>query len=951
MIEDDPSLLVFGQFRLSRARKSLVNEAGIVPLGSRAFDLLTVLVERAGRVVTTDELGLLVWPNTIVEASSIRVHVAAVRRALGDGRGGARFVINIPGRGYSFVAAVRTSSDDALRERASEQDAIDPSGVGPEQPPGRSIRLIGREGLGARIVRSLPERRFLTLVGPGGVGKTALAVEIAANLAPNFEDGVVFVDLSLVREAAEAPAAIAARLGISSQSADSEQLLGTLLRRKHLLLVLDSCEHVAAIVGPLVQRQLLVSPHLRVLATSREPLGVVSETLFRLPGLEVPPPAGSSTREDALRHGSVQLFVERARASSGSFPLSDDEAPIVGDICRWLGGNPLAIELVAARTDVYGVSELATMLDTRLLQSPQARRTALPRHRTLGAMLDWSYRLLSLDEQRVLRRLAVFRSSFSMQSAMQIAADETLAPGEVAAIILKLATKSLVLSDVRTGVARYELAGLTRTYAYEKFLESADHDVTRRRHASHMLEVLDQAQANWPTADRVEWSAVYGPLMEDILSALEFALDDSSLRGFSMDLLATAAMLGVRFSRLGDVEPLIKRALGDAEGSDPSNDARQMRLRASLMFVLDAQYGTSSWLAEEVGQAKKLGAGQGGAWLQIDTQIVTFIRSWVGGDYAEMLRIGDHLSDVAQGSGEPLAKTVASRIHSQARHFSGDHDRARVQCERVLNGVARRGPLRSITGTTDFRVSMSIVLSRIHWLQGRSDLAAKVADEAVECAKFEQPQSLCLSLAFAACPVAFWTGNVDKARVLIELLREQASDHSLRGVWLPWAQALGELLDHRDDGRLGSASSQFVQSASRYGFLLVDHLYTIEPDLALVESFGLERGLSSSWCAPELRRLSGERLLRHDVGLDTELRAESQFRSAIALARTQNAVAWELRASTSLARLMQRQSRDDEAYKLLSAVYERIPQGRGTADLAAAKRVLITLDQSHRWVA
>jgi hypothetical protein len=460
-----------------------------------------------------------------------------------------------------------------------------------------------------------------------------------------------------------------------------------------------------------------------------------------------------------------------------------------------------------------------------------------------------------------------------------------------------------------------------------------------------MLEVLNQSQASWPTADRTEWTAAYAPLMEDVLSALEFALTEPGLRELATELLSAGAMLGVRFSRLLDFEALIKQALSAADSSGSDAD-RKMRLRASLNFMNLAQYGASTWLAEEVGQAKN----HGGVWLEIDTKIASFIRSWIIGDYAEMMRLGQHLVTVAIESDDPLASLVANRIQGQARHFSGDHELARRQCERVLSSPMRRGPLRSITGTTDFRVSMRIILARIHWLQGRADLARVVADEAIEYAKLEQPQSLCLSLAFAACPIALWSGDLDKARALVELLREQASDHSLRGIWLPWAQALGEMLDHRDDGRLGSASSQFVQSASKYGLLLVDHLYTIEPELAIVEGFGLERGLQASWCAPELQRLSGERTLRLASGRSAELSAEASFKSAIALARQQNAVAWELRASTSLAKLWQGQSRDDDAYQLLSGVYERIPQGRGTADIVAAKRVLTELDISLRSV-
>ena len=938
MTDIDRSVLAFGSFRLSRARKSLTSGSVHVQLGSRAFDLLTVLVERPGEVIGKDELTRLVWPDTVVEESSLRVHVATLRKALGDGKDGARLIINVSGRGYSFVAPVRLLAEDEGADERSVTDLFGDHGVR-NQLPGRLAQMVGRETALARLKQNLTERRFVTLVGPGGVGKTSVAIEVASSLAPSFEDGVVFVDLAIVEDAIDAPAAIAARLGVANRVVDSEPVLGTLLRRKRMLLVLDNCEHVASVVAPLLQRQLLVSPHLVVLATSREPLGVVSETLFRLHGLEVPSTDQSRTRDEAMRHESVQLFVQRARASSGSFPLSDEEAPFVGDICRWLAGNPLAIELVAARTDLYGVAELAAMLDSRLLQSPQARRTSLPRHRTLSAMLDWSYGLLSAPEQVILRRLAVFKTSFSLEAAKQVVAGETVVTSEVMGTILKLAAKSLVLSDVSTPVARYELAGLTRAYAYEKFLASEDSARTRDRHARYMLEMLNLSQLSWPTADKHAWMSSYGPLMDDVLAAIDFALTQPGLRDLGIDLLGTGMMLGVRFSRLDEFEALTKKALHTVQDAEPDRQ-RETRLRAILIYMLESQHGASDWLAEEVAKAKALGVDQADTWSQIDSQILQFIRSWAAGDYADMVARGQRFAEIAQASDDPIATLVADRVQSQAAHFNGDHDRARIQCERVMSHRVRRGPLNSITATTDFRISMRIVLARVHWMQGRAELAAAVADEAIEYAKFDEPQSLCLTLAFAACPIALWSGDLPKARRLVDLLREQASDHALGGLWLPWGQALGELLDHRDDGRLGSASSQFVHSASRHGLLLVDHLLTMEPELADLDAAGPQRGLESSWCAPELQRIAGERLLRHGSGLGIEVKAESCFQSAIALAKKQNAVAWELRAATSLAQLWQRQSRDSDAYRLLSAVCERIPQGRGTADLLRATSVL-----------
>lgn len=946
MVDIDRSVLAFGTFRLSRARKLLTDGAGPVPLGSRAFDLLAVLASRPGEVVTKDELTALVWPDTVVEESSLRVHVAALRRALGDGKGGARFVINAPGRGYSFVASVRVLADDDRPD--DPQDPVSLGGPGVHgHLPGRLTRLVGREAVTGRVMHNLAERRFVTLVGPGGIGKTAMAIDIAGTLAAEFEDGVVFVDLALVDDAVDAPAAISARLGISNRVVDAEPVLGTLLRGKHMLLVLDNCEHVSGVVAPLIQRQLLVSPRLHVLATSREPLGVVSETLHRLQGLDVPPPSPTLTRDEAMRHESVRLFVQRASASSGSFVLSDEDAPLVGDICRWLAGNPLAIELVAVRTDLYGLAELAAMLDTRLLRSRQARRTLLPRHRTLAAMLDWSYQLLSAQEQAVLCRLAVFRAGFSMESASQVAADALLEPGDVVDTILRLAAKSLVLSDVRSGAARYELSGLTRTYVYEKFLTSGDHVATRHRHARVMLEALDQSRKGWPTAHKGQWMASYGLLMDDVLAAIEFALSMPEHRDLGIDLLTAGMTLGVRFARFGEFEALTKQALRTVEDGSP-DPARELRLRAILIYLLESQHGASDRLADEVLKARRLGAEQGDTWIQIDTQVLEFIRSWAAGDYADMLAQGARFAAIAQASDDPIASQVADRVQAQASHFAGDHDRARLLCERVLSSPIRRGPLTSTTGTTDFGISMRIILARIHWIQGRAELAAAVADEAIECARLDEPQSLCLGLAFAACPIALWSGDLDKARKLIELLREQASDHSLRGFWLPWAQALGELLDHRDDGRLESASSEFIRSASQYGLLLVDHLFTVEPELAAAGALGQERGFEASWCAPELRRLAGERLLRLGPEAGGERAAEACFQSAVAMARKQNAMAWELRAATSLARLWQRQSRDHEAYRLLAAVYERMPQGRGTADLLEAKAALVEMGGALR---
>jgi len=934
------TIFAFGPFRLSRARKLLMEGDDRVRIGSRAFDLLLALVERAGEVVTKEALTAVIWPSTVVEDSSLRVHMAALRKALRDGQGGARYLINAPGRGYSFVAPVRMLAEGDSKSE-SESGPADTESIRSHLPT-RLTRIIGRELVKSRVLRNLAQSRLVTLVGPGGIGKTAAAIDIANQVVGDYADGIVFVDLALVEDAMLAPATIAARLGISNRVIDSEPILGTFLRGKHMLLILDNCEHVSQVVAPLIQRQLLASPRLHVLATSREPLGAASETLHRLQGLDVPPVSSTLTREQAMRYQSVQLFVARANASSGDFRLSDDDAPLVADICRWLGGNPLAIELVAVRSDLFGISELAAKLDARLLSSHQAHRTALPRHRTLAAMLDWSYQLLSATEQVVLRRLAVFRSGFSLASAKYVAADETMAAGDVLNAILSLAAKSLVLSNVHADHTSYELVGLTRAYAFEKFLEGDDHAATRHRHACYMLGTLNESQAGWPTADKDQWMARYGPLLDDVLAAIDFSLSTPAHRNLGIDLLLVGLIVGVRFSRFAEFEILTKLALRALEGSSP-DPAREIRLRNILIYLLDSQQGPSGRLAEELTKAKRLDADSGSAWALIDARIIDFIRSWAAGNYSDMALQSARIAGFAQASGDPMAAIVALRVQAQASHFTGDHERSLILSDAVLANPARRGPLASITGTTDFDVSMRIVQARIHWLQGRADLAAVVADEAIAFARLDDSQSLCIALAFAGCPVALWSGDLTKARTLIELLREQASDHTLRGMWLPWARALGDLIDRRERGQLVAASSQMLHSAEQYGLLLVDHLFTVEQEFVVVEAFGIERAVEASWCGPELQRLAGERLLHLGSGSGTEATAEASFKSAVALARRQKAVAWELRASTSLAKLWQRQSREREAYQLLSGVYARVQPGRDTADLISARGILVEL--------
>jgi len=428
----DEETFAFGSFRLIPAQRVLLDDGKPLRLGSRALDILIALVEGAGETVHKDQLIARTWPDTVVDDGALRVHVAALRKALGDGRAGRRYIANNPGRGYSFVAPV-------TREHQHSAPATPDGGTAANNLPVPLTRIVGRDDIVAALAKQLAQRRLLTIVGPGGIGKTTVAVAVAEAVTPAYKDGVWFVGLASLPDPDLVPSTVSTVLGISQSGATPVSGLAAWLRDKHALIVLDSCEHVIGAVAPLAEAVLKAAPQLRILVTSREPLRAEGEWLHRLASLELPPDSVDLSAAEALGYSAVQLFSERAMAAAEGFIFDDANVAAVLEICRRLDGLPLALELAAARIDVFGVRELADHLDDRFRVLTSGRRTALPRHQTLGATLDWSFQLLSEAEQTVLRRLAVFAGDFSLEAAVAVAAD--IASSEVIDHIASLVAK------------------------------------------------------------------------------------------------------------------------------------------------------------------------------------------------------------------------------------------------------------------------------------------------------------------------------------------------------------------------------------------------------------------------------------------------------------------------------------------------------------------------------
>src|SRR5271168_1443840 len=452
-------VLTFGPFSLFPAERLLKKADKPIALAGRALDILIALVERAGEIVTNKELNSAVGPDVVVEKGNLRFQMASLRKALGDGRDGARYVSNVAGRGYCFVALVTRST--AARTipvtRTATAERV-------QRLPPRPARMVGRADTVRELARQLQVWRFVCIVGPGGIGKTTVAVSVAHTLIDGFHDAVFFIDLAALTDPQLVPTAVASALGLTVQTQDPLVGLLAFIGDRRILLVLDNCEHVISVAAALAERVVSEAPQAHILATSREALRVEGEHVHVLHSLECPPEDAGLTALQALRYPAAQLFMERAAASGHGAALSDIDAPIVARSCRRLDGVALAIELAASSVGCLGIRGTAELLENRFSLLWHGRRTALPRHETLNAMLDWSYSLLSEREKLVLCRLSVFVGDFTRQAADSVASEREADEADVTDTVPSLVAKSLISAAVINQSTYYRLLDTTRAY-------------------------------------------------------------------------------------------------------------------------------------------------------------------------------------------------------------------------------------------------------------------------------------------------------------------------------------------------------------------------------------------------------------------------------------------------------------------------------------------------------
>ncbi|WP_448651928.1 ATP-binding protein [Pseudomonas fluorescens] len=916
----DPSdqAVHFGPYRI-HPRQRLVLEAGRpLRLGRRAVDILLILLEHAGKVVSKQELIARVWPTTVVEDGNLRVHMAALRKALGDGQAGQRYIVTVAQRGYSFVAPL------SIEPMTLPADGM-PHSQGHNLPL-RRTRMLGRQALIDALVQQLPQQRFITLTGAGGIGKTTVALRVAELLIGHYRDGIRLLDLAPLSAPAMILPNLAALLDLTP--AEHEPLLSFArsLHARQLLLVIDNCEHLLDDIALISETLLRHAPHVHILATSREALRAEGEHVQRLEPLACPPTTGN--RAQALGYPALQLLIERALSHQDSFELSEADLPLAIDICQRLDGIPLAIELVAAQIQRFGLLRLRVQMEDNFRLLTRGRRSALPRQQTLRATLDWSFKLLTACEQICLRRLAVFRGSFSLASAAAVIAGEQIAPNEVLGSITQLVAKSLLNVEAGDDEMVYRLLDITRTYALEKLSVADELEATRERHAARCLALMEQAQEDWELIATQAWISRYAPLREDIRAALDGCLGDQGVHLLGIRLTVSAMPLWQELSQLREHGLYVGKALARLAQSRAPSQRMHMALQLALgSFSYHTQGGTPQTLqafacARRLAEASKDLSGQLRA---VSGHMAVNLCS---GNYREALAQSLHFDRLGPQS-EPLLDLSAQRLRVLAQHFAGNQALALHNAEQVIQRMAHSGHLNRFTHGFGVQYDQSVasltILARTLWLRGFPERAWRTANQALELAlQINHGTSICYTLALAGVVIARYNGDSAAARSLLELLLQQAQKHSVQ-LFYTWAR-------HYE----GTATDKDLQGLG----LVQDTLVTFNA-LAVDDAlFERARSGAAGWCAPEILRVRAE-------AIPDLCRRESLLLEALGLAHQQGALAWELRSATALAQLWQGQGRVQAARDLLNSVYTQFSEGFATHDLLRVRRLLDELQDKR----
>ena len=939
------------QWEIDLGRRELRARGIPVPLGGRAFEVVTVLVQSASEFVTKDHLMERVWPGGIVGEGTIHVHISAVRKALGPDRG---LLKTASGRGYRLLGSWTPQQREAAAPFYSSPTR--PSGSpSPNNFPPLITRLIGRTAA-CQFVRDLVSAyRVVTLTGPGGIGKTSLAIKAVRYLLPDFEDEGWIVELASLSDPGLVPSTVASTLGLKLAGEISAESVARAVGGRHLLLVLDNCEHVIDAVANLAETFTRLCPRVTIVATSREILRIDGESVYRVPPLDVPA-VGQAAPDTIMQYSAVELFVARTKALNASFSPHAEDLASIATICRRLDGMPLAIELAVASAAALGIAQVGAGLRDRFALLTRGRRTALPRQRTLRATLDWSYELLPETERRLLRRLSVFAGGFTVDSAAAVMADAGLDAGTVTDCIANLVTKSLIALDPTPGATRWTLLETIRAYTLEKLAESDESDAAQRRHALYFRDLFAPQARGARSSLSDEDLARRVREIDNVRAALDWSFSSDGDQAIGVDLTAAYAPVWRQLSLMSECRERCERALLGLEPLVTANMRLRMELQMALASAIFITMGppdqAKTLLTEAIEIAVALNdlnaqAGALSALLAIYTS---------RGEYSRALIAAKRIEQIAHRIGDPIQPLLPYQHMGATLFLSGRPREAQQYFERVLRSPAAPEDRRDVfySNSNDHAVARAM-LARALWTQGFAEQALNEARLSLEEQSTDHPLLRCRALYHGICRIAMMIGDFAIADREISRLIEVAkglnaplwvtAGHFLKGQLLvergEFAQGLLVLRDafetsDRTGWQISYAEFKGALASGLAGTGRLDEALVVLDDAMAADREGAD---GRGWYAAELLRIKGEVLLQQAADQSTAA-AEDCFDQAAQMAREQGALFWELRVALSVARLRVSQGRRHEARTLLASVYERFTEGFATADMQAAHTML-----------
>ena len=923
----------FGPYRLHARERLLEKEGKRLRIGSRALDILLTLLEHAPEVVSKRDLIQRVWGDLVVGQGSLHVHVAALRKHLRNGEPRCGYITNVPGRGYCFAGAVTWSA------------AAEPAR---NTLPRKPLLIIGRDDVVDELTAQLKKHRFVSIVGAGGIGKTTVALGLAHRLLAQFQDGVHFLDLASLEDPQLLVRMLASLLGLVTISEEPLPVVIAHLSEQRILLVFDNCEHVIHAVAALTEGLFRDAPQVHILVTSREALRAEGEHVHHLPPLACPPAdAESLTAAEAFGYSAVQLFIKHVVSSGHALELTDDEAPIVAEVCRRLDGIALALELAASRVGVHGIRGTASLLDKHFRLLWHGRRTALPRHQTLSATLDWSYNLLSATEQLILRRMAVFVGGFSFESALDVAA-ENLDPAQVAEILATLVEKSLVLSD-NVPAMRYRLLDTTRTYAWQKLRESGEDQKVARRHCEHLVRALEKfggeiyARASPNSVD------FFISNLSNVRGALDWCFSDTGDAALGVRLTAASACLFFQAGLLAECVARTERALGVL---DTLNRGTRLELKLLACFSQSVMVTRGNVPAAQSAIVRALGIAERLEIAPMELYLLHGLYKWRirTGDLRGLQELTQRVTAVAKQVVDPLAEAIANGFSAVTCHFSGDNEEVQryvdiaLACPDYLSklNLASFGYLHRIR----------VIQARNLWFLGYPDQAMGLAVEAAqEAEELNHPFTLCYVL-MSCITVALETGNWKRTEELVRRLSCVATKHHL----LSYARASvgweGRLAVARGDLPRGIQLLQTAIAALHEdGYELYRPLLGVTLAEALARAGQREDAYITidkevTWAQARGRILSLVDLLRlkgeilNSMSQSDASEGETCLQEAFQIASQRKLLSLELRCGISLARLWSDRGENRRARDFLEPIFKRFSEGFETRDLLAAMTLL-----------